>query len=106
MNRLFAPLLSALIAFGLFAALLTACQESEAQDAGAGAPALAMGQQDCGSKALQALIGQKSGILAEHDLPQPHRILSPNSIMTMDYRSERLNIYLDRHGVIEKISCG
>jgi hypothetical protein len=34
------------------------------------------------------------------------RILKPNSVMTLDSRPERTNIYTDEDGVIIKVSCG
>ena len=34
------------------------------------------------------------------------RVLKPNQPMTMDYRVERLNLYLDANGNIERIACG
>lgn len=35
-----------------------------------------------------------------------HRILRPNSIVTMDFNPARLNVYLDDDGKIIKAQCG
>lgn len=34
------------------------------------------------------------------------RILPPGSIITMDMRLDRLNVYLDDDGLIQRIRCG
>ena len=34
------------------------------------------------------------------------RWISPGMAVTMDYRADRANIYVDRNGKIERISCG
>ncbi|KAL1931831.1 hypothetical protein VTP01DRAFT_8887 [Rhizomucor pusillus] len=42
----------------------------------------------------------------ERDLPQPRRILPPNSVMTMDYRPERLNVHLDHSRKVRSVNYG
>ena len=37
---------------------------------------------------------------------EPHRILPPNAIVTMDYSPHRLNIYTDDKGIITDARCG
>ncbi len=34
------------------------------------------------------------------------RVIKPGQAVTMDYRVERLNLYLDEAGAIERVSCG
>ena len=63
-------------------------------------------QTDCGAEKLQHLIG---GPASAHDLEaegRPLRILPSGSVMTMDHRTERLNVDLDAEGVITRIWCG
>ena len=64
----------------------------------------------CGAEQLSAYVGQPASeeVLArirawrgEH----PIRVLKPGSAMTMDYRPERLNIYLDDSGIIKEFKC-
>ncbi|GAA5808749.1 hypothetical protein MFLAVUS_002144 [Mucor flavus] len=40
------------------------------------------------------------------ELPKPNRVLSPNSIMTMDYRPERLNIHVDHTMRVTGVNYG
>lgn len=34
------------------------------------------------------------------------RVLSPHDIMTLEYRSERLNLNTDEKGVVTRVNCG
>lgn len=34
------------------------------------------------------------------------RVIKPGQAVTMDFRAERLNLYLDNAGAIERVSCG
>jgi hypothetical protein len=66
--------------------------------------------QGCGAEQLGAYVGQPASdeVLArirEWRGDAPIRVLKPGSAMTMDYRPERLNIFLDDKGVIEKFQC-
>ncbi|KAI8082852.1 uncharacterized protein BX664DRAFT_339218 [Halteromyces radiatus] len=45
-------------------------------------------------------------IVRKKDLPQFHRVLAPNSIMTMDYRPERLNIHVDANQQVKGVNYG
>jgi len=36
----------------------------------------------------------------------PHRMLTPTSVVTMDYNPLRLNVYVDEAGVVLKAACG
>ena len=60
---------------------------------------------------VQGLVGQPYsdavGEQARQDAgAEKVRTLKPNQPMTMDYRVERLNLYLDANGNIERIACG
>lgn len=37
---------------------------------------------------------------------KPHRIIPPNSAVTMDFNPDRLNVYTDDQGVITEARCG
>ncbi|KAI9331392.1 hypothetical protein BD770DRAFT_403531 [Pilaira anomala] len=54
---------------------------------------------------------EQTGLAADEyirkkDLPQPNRILPPNSIMTMDYRPDRLNIHVDHTMRVTSVNQG
>lgn len=42
----------------------------------------------------------------EGDLPSPHRIIKPHQMVTMDYRVDRLNVYVDDSMVITRCNYG
>ncbi|QXH45054.1 hypothetical protein KSS93_19495 [Pseudomonas xanthosomatis] len=37
---------------------------------------------------------------------QMGRILKPTDVITLEYRSERLNLNVDDHGVVSRVNCG
>lgn len=47
-----------------------------------------------------------AGVLGLEKVPKPFRLIEPNSMVTQDYRPERLNLYLDGNGVITRVTCG
>ena len=49
---------------------------------------------------------QGKRIIASHNLPAPIRVLAPDSMSTMDYRPDRLNIYVNEEGYIVSASYG
>lgn len=51
------------------------------------------------SSALLQQAQQRSGA-------QTARILRPGDIMTLEYRSERLNLNVDVQGVVARVNCG
>jgi hypothetical protein len=51
------------------------------------------------SSALLQQAQQRSGA-------QTARILRPGDIMTLEYRSERLNLNVDAQGVVSRVNCG
>jgi len=65
------------------------------------------GEDPCGMAAfepyLEMHIDEVPEELKERD---KLRILPPGSIITMDMRLERLNVYLDDDGIIERLRCG
>ncbi|WP_431301053.1 I78 family peptidase inhibitor [Tabrizicola sp. BL-A-41-H6] len=60
----------------------------------------------CGADALQTLVGQDKSVLAAMTFPAGTRIIEPGTPVTMDYSASRLNIYIGRTGLIERVSCG
>ena len=39
-------------------------------------------------------------------LPERSRILGPDDIATQDYRIDRLNVFVDAAGIIQRLTCG
>ncbi|MCZ4352618.1 I78 family peptidase inhibitor [Roseovarius aestuarii] len=86
----------------IFLALLAlaACQDEDA--ASFGTPT----KDACGAQALSNVLGTPH---TDHDFssPQrPHRIIPPNSAVTMDHRPDRLNVDVDDAGEITRLWCG
>ncbi|KAI8870118.1 hypothetical protein GQ42DRAFT_155609 [Ramicandelaber brevisporus] len=40
------------------------------------------------------------------ELPKSHRIIKPGGLVTMDYRSNRLNVHVNKDGVISSLHYG
>lgn len=59
----------------------------------------------CGADQLQYLLGRPYQSLGKLTLRADTRILWPREMVTMDYRMERLNIYVDRNGLISRVHC-
>ena len=67
--------------------------------------ALGSGDDACGASGYQGLVGEP---LAAVTLPADldARIIEPDSAVTMEFRSDRLNIYVGRDGRVDRVSCG
>lgn len=50
--------------------------------------------------------GSATSVLNHSDLPLGTRVLGPNSIATMDYRPNRLNIHIDSNGIVQRVNYG
>ncbi|EME49816.1 hypothetical protein DOTSEDRAFT_119214 [Dothistroma septosporum NZE10] len=61
---------------------------------------------------MNKLAGKKIGetsnetTFAKTDLPQQHRILKGDSMMTLDHNPDRLNIHTDDDGTVKKVTHG
>jgi hypothetical protein len=85
---------------GCVAVLLAACQPV-LPDGPSDGPDLAT----CGADVLQGLVGQPASVLRTMRFAQETRIIRPGMAVTMDYRSERLNIEIDRAERISRVYC-
>lgn len=45
-------------------------------------------------------------MFCKRDLPEVHRIIKPGSIVTKDFRPERLNIHLNEDGTVSHVRHG
>ncbi|QFS84048.1 I78 family peptidase inhibitor [Roseivivax sp. THAF197b] len=81
--------------------MFAACSETDAPASGdlPGMP------QDCDADRHAAFIGQPADSL-ELDHAGPVRVLAPGSLMTMDYRTDRLNVRTDDAGIVTDFFCG
>ncbi|KAJ4343132.1 hypothetical protein N0V95_006747 [Ascochyta clinopodiicola] len=43
---------------------------------------------------------------AKQDLPKEHRVLKPDSMKTMDFKPDRLNIHVGEDGTVQNVSKG
>ncbi|MFS2317914.1 I78 family peptidase inhibitor [Maricaulis sp. D1M11] len=60
----------------------------------------------CGMEAVQHYVGQARTSVNRADLPALLRVLGPNSVATMDYRPERMNVHVDASDIVTQITCG
>ena len=68
---------------------------------GGGEPASA-----CQAEMWQHLIGMSEAEATAEDLPEKVRVVPFQALVTMDYLPDRLNLHLDRSGVVFRVVCG
>ncbi len=96
----------------LAAALLTGCSStSEASKPAADAAQTDSGHSRCDAAAAQFVIGKPaSAALLEQARvkagAQTARILGPSDMVTLEYRSDRLNLNTDQGAVVNRVNCG
>ena len=64
------------------------------------------GGASCAAEAYQVLVGQPAADIHVESLPRPHRIYGRGDMVTMDYRSDRLNIIIGDDGRVADVRCG
>lgn len=87
-----------LCSFAFVLAVVIACDSSQAIDA-------PPNKRECAAEQFSNLIGKDQGALKKVNLPDPHRIIAPNSAVTMDYSETRVNFMIGETGLIESIKC-
>ena len=60
----------------------------------------------CGASEFQYLVGKPGVLLDGMRFSQDVRVVQYGMAVTMDFRADRLNFWLDRRDVIEKVVCG
>lgn len=60
----------------------------------------------CGADSRQSLVGTPAVDLDPSTLPELSRVIRHNAAVTMDFRQDRLNVYVDETGKIDKVACG
>lgn len=75
-----------------------------------GLPMITMAQtadpDTCGAVGLQGLVGQSAELAVMLVLEQPKRVITPGSVVTRDYRLERINFDVDEANLITRVYCG
>jgi len=60
----------------------------------------------CGANKYQHIVGSPGGDIKDDMFPKGSRVLRPGMVMTMDYRSERLNVVIGNENTVERVYCG
>jgi Peptidase inhibitor I78 family len=60
----------------------------------------------CGASELQYLVGRPGVVLDGMRFSQDVRVIQFGMAITMDFQAERLNFWLDRRDLIERVTCG
>ncbi|NOD33224.1 MULTISPECIES: I78 family peptidase inhibitor [unclassified Ruegeria] len=86
--------------------LLAACAETPAPEEARLAPENApVDLAFCQGEAFADTVGQPVSTI-QADLPERTRVLGPDDIATQDYRIDRLNVFVNGAGVIQRLTCG
>ena len=59
----------------------------------------------CSADDYLDLIGKNADVLNTLELPRPHRIIHPNTIVTADFIETRVNFLINEVGVIDTVKC-
>ncbi len=60
----------------------------------------------CGSLQYLSKVGTKVDDAGADAVPPGSRIIRPDTVVTADYRAERLNVHVNAKGRIERYDCG
>ncbi len=91
---------------------LAACDPASVAPGGPGSeppilPALPPPDQDtCDANRYVSQIGQPATSLERLMILGPVRVIRPDTAVTMDFREDRINFYVDGSGLITNILCG
>lgn len=62
-------------------------------------------QDICGASAFDYLLGTPAAEIDQTTLPEGARVITPDTMVTEDFRAERLNIITDTDGIVSSLSC-
>ena len=60
----------------------------------------------CGAESWQQLVGLEPGEIDRTALPENHRILFPEDVVTLVHEERRLTIRVGGNGFVETVQCG
>ncbi|PSN73071.1 hypothetical protein BS50DRAFT_568653 [Corynespora cassiicola Philippines] len=65
-------------------------------------------KEDWSSKLMGKKLGEEHNEItfAKQDLPEEHRVLKPDSMSTMDFKPDRLNIHVGDDGTVLNVRYG
>lgn len=87
-------------------ALLTACAQPPAPEDALLSPEPApVDLAFCQGEAVAGSVGQPVSTI-QAQLPERSRVLGPGDLATQDYRIDRLNVFVDETGIIQRLTCG
>ncbi|GAA6160715.1 hypothetical protein NBRC116589_28890 [Ruegeria sp. HU-ET01832] len=87
-------------------ALLAACTQTPApEDAPLSPEPAPVDLAFCLGEPFANSIGQPVSTI-QAQLPERSRVLGPDGIATQDYRIDRLNVFVDETGIIQRLTCG
>lgn len=84
----------------LIGAFLIGCSTDVAQVPPASASEI------CETEEFDKMLWLPESALQSVDLPKNTRVIRPDMAVTMDYRPDRLNIFIGKTGRIERVYCG
>ncbi|WP_460116659.1 I78 family peptidase inhibitor [Pseudomonas sp. S2_C03] len=95
----------------LAASLLAGCSNTSTDSAADPVAATDTGHSRCEATAAEFAIGKKASpeLLEQARVragAQNARILKPNDMVTLEYRSDRLNLSTDNSLVVNRVNCG
>jgi hypothetical protein len=96
----------------LAVALLAGCSStSESSAPSEGSAATETGQSRCDAAAAQFAVGKSASpaLLEQARVKagaQTARVLGPNDMITLEYRSDRLNLNTDQAATVNRVNCG
>lgn len=64
------------------------------------------GEASCGAKSLQYLVGRDNSALSAMTFINTTRFLQPDTVVTQDYRPDRLNFLYNDQDIVVRIYCG
>ncbi|TMV06929.1 hypothetical protein FGK63_12480 [Ruegeria sediminis] len=92
--------------FVLILTALAACTDTQVPVESVAAPEPApVDLAFCKGESFANSVGQPVSTI-QSSLPDKARVLGPDDIATQDYRVDRLNVFVDGSGVIQRLTCG
>ena len=104
----------ATLGFAVVMSLLAGCSTpsgSEAESKAPAATATSVGDGRCDAEGGQFAVGKQASIdllnqVRSRTGAQDARILGPDDMVTLEYRSERVNVNTDASGKVVRVNCG
>ncbi|MBY0563257.1 MAG: hypothetical protein K2P58_03640 [Hyphomonadaceae bacterium] len=96
---------AALLAMAAAGLLACAPQDQAVGDPAPETAEEATRQDICGASAFDYLLGTPASEIDQTTLPEGARIITPDMMVTQDFRADRLNIITDTDGRVSSLSC-